>query len=125
MDFGSQKPRVDSQRGNMKTKTRGLTMASALVEFLKNQYVARDGVEHRLINGVCGIFGHGNVAGLGQALEEFGGRDLPFLQPKNEQAMVHTAIAYAKTKRRLGTLACTTSVGPGATNMVTGAACAT
>ena len=106
-------------------KTVRVTMAGAIVRFLKVQYVRRDRVEHRLINGVCGIFGHGNVTGFGQALEEFGGRDLPYLQPKNEQAMVHTAIAYAKTKRRLGTLACTTSIGPGATNMVTGAACAT
>ncbi len=106
-------------------KTIRTTPAAAIVRFLQAQYVRRDGVEHRLINGVCGIFGHGNVAGLGQALEEFGGQALPYFQPKNEQAMVHTAIAYAKTKRRLGALACTTSVGPGATNMVTGAATAT
>jgi 3D-(3,5/4)-trihydroxycyclohexane-1,2-dione acylhydrolase (decyclizing) len=106
-------------------KTVRITTAAAIVRYLQAQYVRRDGVEHRLINGVCGIFGHGNVAGLGQALEEFGGTALPYFQPKNEQAMVHTAIAYAKTKRRLGTLACTTSVGPGATNMVTGAATAT
>jgi 3D-(3,5/4)-trihydroxycyclohexane-1,2-dione acylhydrolase (decyclizing) len=106
-------------------KTVRTTTAAAIVRFLQNQYVRRDGREHRLINGVFGIFGHGNVTGLGQALEEFGGRALPYFQPKNEQAMVHTAIAYAKTKRRLGTLACTTSVGPGATNLVTGAATAT
>ncbi|PTY07617.1 3D-(3,5/4)-trihydroxycyclohexane-1,2-dione acylhydrolase (decyclizing) [Opitutaceae bacterium EW11] len=106
-------------------KTVRITTAAAIVRFLQAQYVRRDGVEHRLINGVCGIFGHGNVAGLGQALEEIGGTSLPYLQPKNEQAMVHTAIAYAKTRRRLGTLACATSVGPGATNMVTGAATAT
>lgn len=106
-------------------KTVRTTTAAAMVRFLRAQYVRRDGVEHRLINGVCGIFGHGNVSGLGQALEEHGGRDLPYFQPKNEQAMVHTAIAYAKTRRRLGTLACTSSVGPGATNMVTGAATAT
>jgi 3D-(3,5/4)-trihydroxycyclohexane-1,2-dione acylhydrolase (decyclizing) len=106
-------------------KTIRTTPAAAIVRFLQAQYVRRDGAEHRLINGVCGIFGHGNVAGLGQALEEFGGKALPYFQPKNEQAMVHTAIAYAKTKRRLGALACTSSVGPGATNMVTGAATAT
>jgi len=106
-------------------KTVRTTVAGAIVRFLCAQYIRRDGVEHRLIRGVFGIFGHGNVAGLGQALEEFGGRTLPFIQPKNEQAMVHAAIAYAKTRRRLGTYACTTSVGPGATNMVTGAATAT
>lgn len=106
-------------------KTIRTTPAAAIVRFLQAQFIRRDGVEHRLIDGVCGIFGHGNVAGLGQALEEHGGKSLPYFQPKNEQAMVHTAIAYTKTKRRLGTLACTTSVGPGATNMVTGAATAT
>ncbi|HEX2100540.1 MAG TPA: 3D-(3,5/4)-trihydroxycyclohexane-1,2-dione acylhydrolase (decyclizing) [Candidatus Synoicihabitans sp.] len=105
-------------------KTTRTTTAAALVRFLQAQYVRRDGVEHRLIEGVCGIFGHGNVAGLGQALEEHGQR-LPFYQAKNEQAMVHTAIAFAKTRRRLSTLACTSSIGPGATNMVTGAATAT
>ncbi|HEX4925951.1 MAG TPA: 3D-(3,5/4)-trihydroxycyclohexane-1,2-dione acylhydrolase (decyclizing), partial [Bdellovibrionales bacterium] len=105
--------------------TKRITVAAAIVEFLKNQYVERDGAEHRLINGVFGIFGHGNVAGLGRSLEEQGGRDLPFFQPKNEQAMVHTAIAYSKARKGLGTFACTTSVGPGATNMVTGAATAT
>jgi 3D-(3,5/4)-trihydroxycyclohexane-1,2-dione acylhydrolase (decyclizing) len=105
--------------------TRRLTMAAALVEFLKRQYVERDGEEHRLINGVFGIFGHGNVAGVGQALEERGGRELPYHQPKNEQAMVHTATAFAKARRGLGTFACTSSIGPGATNMVTGAATAT
>jgi len=102
-----------------------LTTAGALVKFLKNQYIKRDGIEHRLINGVFGIFGHGNVAGLGQALQELGGADLPFFQPKNEQAMVHGAIAFSKARRGLGTFACTTSIGPGATNLVTGAATAT
>ena len=105
--------------------TRRLTVAGAVVEFLKRQFIARDGREHRLIHGVFGIFGHGNVAGIGQALDERGGRELPYLQPKNEQAMVHTAAAFAKARRRMGTYACTTSVGPGATNMVTGAATAT
>lgn len=102
-----------------------LNMGAALVRFLQQQYVRRDGVEHRLINGVFGIFGHGNVTGFGQAIEEHGGRGLPHLQPKTEQAMVHTAIAFAKARRRLGTFACTSSVGPGATNMLTGAATAT
>lgn len=101
------------------------TVGAAIVRFLPAQYLRRDGVEHRLVNGISGIFGHGNVTGLGQSIEEHGGRLLPFFQAKNEQAMVHTAIAYAKTKRRLGTLACTSSIGPGATNMVTGAAAAT
>ena len=106
-----------------------LNMAAALVRFLQRQYIRRDGVEHRLINGVWGIFGHGNVTGFGQALEEhgvFGGKNaLPYLQAKNEQAMVHAAVAFAKTRHRLGTYACTSSIGPGATNMITGAGVAT
>lgn len=106
-------------------KTVRTTTAAAIVRFLQAQYVRRDGREHRLIEGVFGIFGHGNVAGLGQALEEFGGDALPFFQPKNEQAMVHSAVAFAKTRRRLSALACTTSIGPGATNLITGAALAT
>jgi 3D-(3,5/4)-trihydroxycyclohexane-1,2-dione acylhydrolase (decyclizing) len=106
-------------------KTVTLNMAAALVKFLQQQYIRRDGVEHRLINGVFGIFGHGNVTGFGQAIEEHGGRALPYFQPKTEQAMVHTAIAFAKARQRLGTFACTSSIGPGATNMLTGAATAT
>jgi 3D-(3,5/4)-trihydroxycyclohexane-1,2-dione acylhydrolase (decyclizing) len=109
----------------MSASTRRLTAAGAIVEFLKKQYVERDGVRHRLVNGVFGIFGHGNVTGLGQALDDYGGEELPYLQPKNEQAMVHTAVAFAKARRGLGAFACTSSVGPGATNMVTGAATAT
>ena len=105
--------------------TVNLSLAAALVRFLKAQYIRRDGNDHRLIEGVFGIFGHGNVTGFGQAIEEFGGRELPYYQPKNEQAMVHSAIAFSKARRRLGTFACTTSVGPGATNLVTGAATAT
>lgn len=105
-------------------KTRRLTMAQAIVQFLKAQYVSRDGVEQPFFAGMSGIFGHGNVAGIGQALHEY--RDeFRYYQTRNEQAMVHTAAAYAKMKNRLGTLACTTSIGPGATNMVTGAATAT
>src|SRR5688572_4494028 len=102
-----------------------LNMAAALVKFLQQQYVRRDGVEHRLINGVFGIFGHGNVTGFGQALEEHGGRKLRYHQAKNEQAMVHAAVAFAKARQRLGAFACLSSVGPGATNMITGAATAT
>src|SRR5215212_10650527 len=101
-----------------------LTMAQALTRFLANQYVERDGVEQRFFAGVSGIFGHGNVAGMGQALLQYGG-ELTYYQARNEQAMVHTAAAYARQKNRLGMFACTTSIGPGATNMTTGAALAT
>src|SRR3712207_6088615 len=103
--------------------TRRLTMAQAAVAFLKNQYVERDGVEQPFFAGCFGIFGHGNVAGIGQALQQM--PDFRFYQARNEQAMVHAAAAYAKTKNRLQTLACTSSIGPGATNMITGAAAAT
>jgi 3D-(3,5/4)-trihydroxycyclohexane-1,2-dione acylhydrolase (decyclizing) len=101
-----------------------LTTAQALVRFLANQYVERDGLEQRFFAGVFGIFGHGNVAGVGQALQQYSG-ELTYYQARNEQAMVHTASAYARMKNRLGALACTTSIGPGATNMLTGAALAT
>ena len=101
-----------------------LTMAQALVKYLQVQFSDRDGQRRRLIEGVFGIYGHGNVAGLGQALYEYG-QDLPYYQPRNEQSMVHTAAAYAKTTRRTATFACTSSIGPGATNMTTGAATAT
>ncbi|MGI8959204.1 MAG: 3D-(3,5/4)-trihydroxycyclohexane-1,2-dione acylhydrolase (decyclizing) [Bryobacteraceae bacterium] len=103
--------------------TRRLTTAQAIVKFLEKQYVSRDGKEHRFFEGCFGIFGHGNVAGMGQALEE--NASFPYYLSRNEQAMVHTAAAFAKMSNRLRTLACTTSIGPGATNMVTGAAAAT
>jgi 3D-(3,5/4)-trihydroxycyclohexane-1,2-dione acylhydrolase (decyclizing) len=99
-------------------------MAQALVRFLANQYVERDGKEQRFFAGCFGIFGHGNVAGVGQALQQYADA-MPYYQARNEQAMVHAASAYARQKNRLQTLACTTSIGPGATNMVTGAALAT
>lgn len=105
-------------------KTRRLTTAQALVAFLANQYVERDGRRERFFAGVLGIFGHGNLAGIGQALQEIGPR-LPYVMARNEQAMVHTAAAFAKARDRLATFACTSSIGPGATNMVTGAAGAT
>ena len=99
-------------------------MAQALVRFLANQYVERDGVGGRFFAGCFGIFGHGNVAGVGQALLQ-STDDLTYYQSRNEQARVHASAAYARHKNRLQTLACTTSIGPGATNMVTGAALAT
>jgi 3D-(3,5/4)-trihydroxycyclohexane-1,2-dione acylhydrolase (decyclizing) len=98
-------------------------MAQALVAFLAEQHVERDGTEWPLFAGVLGIFGHGNVAGVGQALQQHGG--LRYVLPRNEQAMVHTAVAHARHRNRLQTWACTSSIGPGATNMVTGAALAT
>ncbi|MBB6395461.1 3D-(3,5/4)-trihydroxycyclohexane-1,2-dione acylhydrolase (decyclizing) [Actinomadura coerulea] len=101
-----------------------LTVAQALVRFLAAQYSERDGEERRFFAGCFGIFGHGNVAGMGQALLEHGG-ELPYFMARNEQAMVHAAAGFARMSDRLSTLACTTSIGPGATNMVTGAALAT
>ncbi|MFG1698833.1 3D-(3,5/4)-trihydroxycyclohexane-1,2-dione acylhydrolase (decyclizing) [Nonomuraea sp. NPDC049309] len=101
-----------------------LTVAQAVVRFLAEQWSERDGVERRFFGGCTGIFGHGNVAGMGQALAT-SGADLPYYLSRNEQAMVHTAAAYARASNRLATLACTTSIGPGATNMITGAAGAT
>lgn len=101
-----------------------LTMAQALVQYLQVQHSERDGRTRRLIPAMFGIFGHGNVAGLSQALYEHG-EELPYYQPCSEQAMVHTAIGFARANARLATLACTSSIGPGATNLVTGAATAT
>ena len=105
-------------------KTRHLTTAQALVRFLINQHSRRDGVTRRFIPKVLGIFGHGNVAGLGEALQA-AGDDLPYIPGRNEQALVHAAAGFAKMTNRLQTLAVTSSVGPGATNMITGAAGAT
>ena len=108
----------------MSEPTVRLTTGQALVRWLAAQWSERDGVRQRAIPAMFGIFGHGQVLGLGQALAQEGGQ-LPLYQPKNEQAMVHTALGYAKAARRLQTLACTASIGPGATNMLTGAATAT
>ncbi|MEI3612906.1 3D-(3,5/4)-trihydroxycyclohexane-1,2-dione acylhydrolase (decyclizing) [Pseudogracilibacillus sp. SO30301A] len=105
-------------------KTVRLTMSQALLQFLDNQYIHFDGDERKFIKGVFGIFGHGNVTGMGEALENHTG-DLTYLQGKNEQGMVHSATAYSKQKNRLEIFACTTSIGPGALNMVTAAATAT
>ena len=105
-------------------QTERLTMAQAVVKYLTVQYSELDGARRRLIPAIFGIFGHGNVSGLGQALEQSGG-ELPYYQTRNEQSMVHTAAGFARAARRTQTLACTSSIGPGATNMVTGAATAT
>nr|WP_120728196.1 3D-(3,5/4)-trihydroxycyclohexane-1,2-dione acylhydrolase (decyclizing) [Streptomyces hundungensis] len=105
--------------------TRRLTTAQALIAFLARQYTSYEGVNHRLIAATWGIFGHGNVAGIGQALLEAGREAMPFFQGRNEQAMVHAAVGYARQSGRLSTHAVTTSIGPGATNLVTGAALAT
>jgi 3D-(3,5/4)-trihydroxycyclohexane-1,2-dione acylhydrolase (decyclizing) len=103
-----------------------LTTGQALVRFMARQFAERDGRENRFIEGIWAIFGHGNVAGLGQGIVEFSQAEgLRFYRPQNEQAMVHAAAAFAKHRNRLATFACTTSIGPGATNMVTGAAGAT
>src|ERR1700689_3939439 len=103
--------------------TRRLTMAQATIQFLKSQSVARDGREQRFFGGCVGIFGHGNVAGIGQALQQ--NPDFPYYLFRNEQGMVHAATGFAKMSNRLRTLVCTSSIGPGATNMITGAALAT
>ena len=109
-------------------RTVRLTVAQALVRFLASQYSERDGVRHRLIEGCFGIFGHGNVAGVGQALlqaSQTGEADLKYYLARNEQAMVHASVGFARMRNRLATFACTASIGPGSTNMVTGAALAT
>ncbi|PHQ60014.1 MAG: 3D-(3,5/4)-trihydroxycyclohexane-1,2-dione acylhydrolase (decyclizing) [Maribacter sp.] len=104
-------------------KTKRLTVSQATITYLKNQYVERDGVQHKFFAGCLGILGHGNVAGIGQALHQ--NPDFPLYVARNEQAMVHTAAAYAKVKNRMQTFMCTSSIGPGATNMLTAAAAAT
>src|SRR5215472_1394863 len=103
--------------------TRRLTVAQAIVAFLQAQYSKRDGWEHRFIEGCFGIFGHGNVAGIGQALEQ--DPRLKYYLCRNAQAMVHTAAAFSKARFRLRRPACTSSMGPGASHMVTGGAMAT
>ena len=103
-----------------------LTTGQAVVRFLAHQFAERDGRENRFIEGIWAIFGHGNVAGLGQGIVEYSQAEgLKFFRPQHEQAMVHTAAAFAKHRNRLATFACTTSIGPGAANMITGAAGAT
>src|ERR671920_77335 len=108
----------------MSTGTVRLTVAQAIVTYLSRQYSVADGQRRRLIPAALGIFGHGNVAGLGQALDQYAD-DLPFVQGRNEQGLVHIASGFAKASKRRAALAVTASVGPGALNMVTGAALAT
>jgi 3D-(3,5/4)-trihydroxycyclohexane-1,2-dione acylhydrolase (decyclizing) len=117
----AERPRTAAANGSGVAR---LTVAQAVVRFLQAQYSRRDGEEQRLIPAMFGIFGHGNVAGLSQALYEYGDA-LPYYQPFNEQSMVHAAVGYAKATNRRATLACTASIGPGSTNMLTGAALAT
>jgi 3D-(3,5/4)-trihydroxycyclohexane-1,2-dione acylhydrolase (decyclizing) len=104
-------------------KTKRLTVAQAIIEFLLKQQVERDGKKQRFFAGSCGIFGHGCIAGVGQALQQY--PEFPYYQTKNEQGSVHIATGFAKMSNRLRTLMCVSSIGPGATNMVTGAATAT
>src|SRR5215469_4218750 len=104
--------------------TMELTVAQALVRFLAAQEVERDGVRTPFFAGCFGILGHGNAGGLGQAFQQYSDL-IAFHQGRNEQAMVHIAAGYARQRNRLGTYVCTTSIGPGATNMITGAAVAT
>src|SRR5918999_5366086 len=97
-------------RGGRRSRLVHMTTAQALVRFLSVQHTGRDGERQRLFGGMFGIFGHGNVTGIGQALEERAS-DMPYYQARNEQAMVHAALAYARQRRRLATLACTSSIG--------------
>ena len=107
----------------MSAKTVRLTMAQALIKYLTCQHVERDGDENALFAGCFGVFGHGCVSGVGQALQQY--PRLRYYQTRNEQAMVHASAAYAKMRNRMQTFACLSSIGPGATNMITGAAVAT
>src|SRR5207245_9009678 len=100
----------------MRGPTRRFTIAQAVVAFLKNQYVERDGSEYPFFAGCFGIFGHGNVSGIGQALQQM--PEFRYYQSRNEQAQVHVAIASARMKNRLQTCPCTSSIGPGATEML-------
>src|SRR5438445_10707036 len=105
-----------------------LTVGQATVRFLANQFSERDGITQRLIPGCFGIFGHGNVAGVGQALLQAqltDEADLPYYLARNEQGMVHASVGFARMRNRLQAMACTASIGPGSTNMLTGAALAT
>src|SRR3982750_3969837 len=105
-------------------KTVRLTVAQAVITYLAKQYSVADGERRRLIPAALGIFGHGNVAGLGQALDQYSDT-LPFIQGRNEQGLVHIASGFAKASQRRAALAVTASIGPGALNMITGAALAT
>jgi 3D-(3,5/4)-trihydroxycyclohexane-1,2-dione acylhydrolase (decyclizing) len=97
------------------SKSIRLTVGQAVVKFLASQYAERDGRQNRFIEGIWGIFGHGNVSGLGQGIVEFADKSgLRFYRPQHEQGMVHIAAAFAKHRNRLSTFACTTSIGPGA-----------
>jgi 3D-(3,5/4)-trihydroxycyclohexane-1,2-dione acylhydrolase (decyclizing) len=116
--------RSDEMTNANGSKAERITVGQAIVRYLQAQHSERDGEMRRLVPAIFGIFGHGNVAGLGQALEEYG-TELRYLQGRNEQSMVHAAAGYARATRRRATLACTASIGPGSTNMVTGAAGAT
>ena len=117
-----------SRRAPMTGTTLRLTVAQATVRFLAQQFSERDGVEQRLVPGCFGIFGHGNVAGVGQALlqaQVTGDADMPYYLARNEQGMVHAAVGFARMRNRVQAMACTASIGPGSTNMLTGAALAT
>jgi len=114
---------ADFEKGNKSVKTKRLTTAQAIVQYLLHQHVERDGKCHPFFAGCLGIFGHGCIAGVGQALLQY--PQFRYILTKNEQASVHIAAAFAKMSNRLRTFACVSSIGPGATNMVTGAALAT